>query len=210
MKLLKNICAAWERRKIKKLPVLHQGAARFYLKYKNKYSFGIGSYGLPVIHDWNEGTTLLIGSYCSISTNVQIFLGGNHRGDWISTYPFPAMIDEARCITDFGISRGSVIIGNDVWLCASCIILSGVTIGDGAIVAAGAVVCRDVEPYSIVAGNPARHVKWRYDEITRDLLLKSEWWKWPEQEIRNICHLLCSNDIDKFIEYTFDRKTNFV
>ncbi len=206
MKLLKKIFMALERKRIKKLPMLYQGQAKFHLKYSNKYTFGVGSYGLPAIHDWNEGSTLEVGSYCSIATDVQIFLGGNHRCDWISTYPFPVMVEEAQHVTDYGVSRGDVIVGSDVWLCSNAIILSGVTIGHGAVVAAGAVVSKNIEPYSIVAGNPARHIKWRFDEKIRSALLDIEWWNWPEHEIRNISCVLCSGNILELLGYAKRRK----
>ena len=181
--------------------MLYRGQAKFRLAYPGKYSFGLGSYGLPIVHDWNEGTTLSIGAYCSIAANVQIFLGGNHRSDWVSTYPFPAMVKEAAHVVGYGVSRGDVLIGSDVWLGTSCMILSGVSIGHGAIVAAGAVVSKPVEPYSIVAGNPATHIKWRFDEETRKALLASEWWNWPESEIRKIATILCSAEVHKLLAY---------
>lgn len=138
---------------------------------------------MPEVRDWGEGSTLRIGAYRSIAENVMILLGGNHRIDWVTSYPFPEFVEEARQIRDFGVTRGDVTISNDVWLGTGCTILSGVTIGDGAVVAAGAVVTRDVAPYAIVAGNPARTVRWRFDEATRDALCASAWWTWPEVEI---------------------------
>lgn len=169
------------------------------------YQIGLGSYGMPVVHDWNEGSTLQIGSYCSIASNVQIFLGGLHRTDWVSSYPFPAYLPEAAHIEGFGGTRGNVVIGSDVWLCSNCTILSGVSVGHGAVVASSAVVTRDVAPYSVVAGNPARHVRWRFDEETRIALLESAWWEWPEDEIRHIVDKLCNNDIAAFIAYARSR-----
>ena len=205
MKIFQGLLDSFRRKKIRKLPALHQGKARFVQKYGNRYKFGVGSYGMPIIHDWDEGSSLEIGSYCSIASNVQIFLGGNHRAEWVTTFPFPAMVEETRSIENYGVSRGSVVIGSDVWLCSGCMILSGVTIGHGAIVAAGAVVSRDVEPYAVVAGNPARVIKWRFDEATRKALLKSAWWTWPETEIREISPLLCNTDITGFLEYASHR-----
>lgn len=96
-------------------------------------------------------------------------------------------------------------IGSDVWLCANCIILSGVRIGHGAVVANGAVVSRDVEPYAIVAGNPADIVRWRFDESTRDALLETAWWTWPIEEIRAAVSLLCSEDVTTFLAYALSR-----
>lgn len=156
---------------------------------------------MPEVHDWNEGSTLRIGAYCSIASSVHIYLGGHHRIDWVSSFPFPAFTDEATHIADHVGTRGDVEIGSGVWLCSQSIILSGVKIGHGAVVAAGSVVSRDVEPYSVVAGNPARHVRWRFDERQRAALLEIAWWNWTEQEVRQSTHLLCSAQIDDFIEH---------
>lgn len=178
---------------------------KFRRKYPH-YELGPGTYGLPFVHDANEGTTLRIGSYCSIASGVQIFLGSHHRTDWVSSYPFPAFFEEARHIPDFGISRGDVTIGSDVWLCANCTILSGVTIGHGSVVGAGAVVTKNVEPYSIVAGNPAKHVRWRFDEETRQALLDIAWWAWSMTEVRQVVGLLCSDQIQDFLVYARERR----
>ncbi len=192
------------RRAIRKLPKIEQGGARFRLQYPD-YDYGYGSYGVPQVHDWHEGTTLRIGAYCSIATGVQIFLGGHHRADWVSTFPFPAMLPQASHIADYGGSHGDVRIGNDVWLCSNCTLLSGVTIGDGAIVAAGAVVARDVEPYAVVGGNPARFLKWRFPEEQRLALLQSAWWSWPKEEVQAVVGKLCSDDISGFLDYARQR-----
>jgi chloramphenicol O-acetyltransferase type B len=187
-----------------------QGFARQQAKFRKrypKYQLGVGTYGMPVVHDWNEGTTLRIGSYCSIAANVQIFLGGQHRIDWVTSYPFPSFLPEAIHIKNLSGSRGDVVIGSDVWLCFNCTILSGVTIGHGAIIASGAVISRDVEPYAVMAGNPARIVRWRFDEPTRQALLESSWWNWPEEEIRQIVDKLCSNDVAEFIAYARARNS---
>lgn len=86
-------------------PRFYRPQERFHRRYPN-YSIGLGTYGMPWVHDWSEGTTLRIGSYCSIADNIQIFLGGQHRIDWVSSYPFPAYLPEAEHIKDFGGSRG--------------------------------------------------------------------------------------------------------
>lgn len=186
-------------------PKVFSSQAKFKKLYPD-YEVGVGTYGVPNVHDWNEGTTLKIGAYCSIAGNVQIFLGGNHRTNWVSSFPFPKYFSELNClIKDFGVTKGDVIIGSDVWLARNCTILSGITIGHGAVVATGAVVTRDVAPYAIVAGNPAKQIRWRFDEATRSALLASAWWNWPEAEIRKIAVKLCSDDLTEFLTYAQSR-----
>ena len=183
--------------------------AKFTKRYPN-YSIGTASYGMPIVHDNHEGSTLKIGTYCSIASNVQIFLGGQHRTNWVSSYPFPyffAMDASYKEKYVAGSSRGDVIIGSDVWLCANCIILSGVTIGHGAVIANGAVVSRDVAPYSVMAGNPASQIKWRFDEETRNDLLASRWWDWSQSEIIHNLDKLMSDDLTGFLAYAKSRQS---
>lgn len=204
MKVIKKFLFRQAERRLKKLPALYRGQARFNLHYSGQYEFGVGSYGLPLVRDWKEGATLKIGAFCSIASNVQILLGGHHHTRWLSTYPFSSMLENAG-LPECSISRGNVLIGSDVWLCSDAIILSGVSIGHGAIVSAGSLVTRDVEPYSIVAGNPAAHVRWRFDEATRAALLDIAWWEWPVEEIVRIAPLLCSGDIVPLQDYAMKR-----
>lgn len=178
------------------------------LKFRKKYplyEIGVGTYGFPLVHDDDEGYTLRLGSFCSIASGVQIFLGMNHRTDWITTYPFPAFFDAASHIKKSSISKGNVTIGSDVWLCANCTILSGVNIGHGAVVGAGAVVTKDIEPYAIVAGNPAKMVRWRFDCKTRETLLGIAWWNWPLHELIRITDVLCSNNVEHLLAYAKNR-----
>jgi acetyltransferase-like isoleucine patch superfamily enzyme len=134
---------------------------------------------------------------------VEIFLGGYHRSEWISTYPFPAFAQwgpEAASIRGFAIGRGDVVVENDVWIGSQATIMSGVRIGSGAVIAARAVVSKDVPPYAVVAGNPARVVKFRFDDLTMRELLAISWWDWPDDKVREHIHQLMSGDVQGFIE----------
>lgn len=160
-----------------------------------EYSYADG--GLDVSFIENAG--LSIGKFCSIGKGCKVILGGNHRGDWISTFPFSALFPDSPDIADYQVSKGDVAIGNDVWIGAGVTILSGVTIGDGAIIGAGSVVVKDVAPYTLVAGNPAEFKKRRFDSETIQQLLDLNWWEWPEDEIREIIPILMSGDIEKLL-----------
>lgn len=171
---------------------LARDAARF------GWTIGDYSYGRPRVRHWGDGGALAIGRYCSIADDVTIFLGGNHRTDWVSTYPFsdfpdlwPGMRGRPSTLT----SRGAVRIGSDVWIGAGATILSGVTIGDGAVIGARAVVGRDVEPYGIAVGNPARTVRRRIDEPLRARLLALAWWDLPPETVARLAPLLQSDDV---------------
>ncbi|OQB29173.1 MAG: Streptogramin A acetyltransferase [Bacteroidetes bacterium ADurb.Bin174] len=167
------------------------------------YIIGDYTYGKPIVLHWGEKANLYIGKFCSIADNVTIFLGGNHRTDWVSTYPFNVLTDffpEAGEITGHPSTKGDVIIGNDVWIGHGATILSGVKIGDGAVVGAGAVVTKDVLPYEIVAGNPAKHIKMRFNEEQVSKLLDIKWWDWPVDKIKLNVFLLTSSNLENFIE----------
>jgi virginiamycin A acetyltransferase len=164
------------------------------------YGFSIGaySYGRPKVRFPESGRRLTIGRYCSIADKVEILLGGDHRLDWVSTYPFAAMrslFPDAQAPEDYHASRGDVVIGHDVWLGSGCMILSGVTVGHGAVVAARAVVTRDVPAYAVVAGNPARIVRHRFDAATVEALVATAWWDLPHPAVTRLVPLLQSGDV---------------
>jgi chloramphenicol O-acetyltransferase type B len=162
------------------------------------YRIGKWSYGNPAIFNRNEGTTFEIGSFCSIASGVKIFLGGEHRTDWVTTYPFNILWEQAKHITGHPRSKGNVIIGNDVWIGRDAVILSGVTIGDGAVIGARSLVAKDIPPYGIVGGNPARLLRKRFDEPTIERLLALKWWDWQDEKIERMLPLLLSSDLDAF------------
>ena len=130
---------------------------------------GIGSYGTINALSWNSGDErLIIGNYVSIAEGVKIILGGEHRYDIFTTYPFRAKTN--NIIEAF--SKGKVNISDFVWIGTNAILLSGINIGVGAIIAAGAVVTKDIEPYAIVGGNPAKIIRYRFSKDIIDALIK--------------------------------------
>lgn len=154
------------------------------------------------VRTWGEPAQLRIGSFCSIADRVVIFLGGNHRTDWVTTYPFPAFPErwpDASDIESAHSTKGDVIVGNDVWIGSNATILSGVTIGDGAVIGANSCVAADVAPYAVVAGNPARQIRLRFGPDTIERLLAIRWWAWNDELIEANVHRLCSGDVDGFL-----------
>lgn len=160
---------------------------------------------------------LIVGNFCSFGENVTCFLGGNHRTDWITTYPFGHT--HKNVFTTFNgkgypATKGDIIIGNDVWVAQNVTIMSGVTIGDGAVIANNSHVDKDVAPYSIVGGNPAKFIKYRFTPSQIEQLIQIRWWHWNDNKINQYAHLLCNNDVDEFIKACqlstkFDAKYKF-
>lgn len=144
-------------------------------------------YHYPINHD-----KLQIGKFCSIACGAKfLFNSANHTLSSLSTYPFPLFFEEwgleKKDVTNAWDNKGDIIIGNDVWIGYEAIILAGVTIGDGAIIGTRAVVTKDVPPYTIVGGVPAKPIKRRFSEETTSALLEIQWWNWSEERIaRNI------------------------
>jgi len=164
-----------------------------------RFEIGEGSYGDADILEFGNDGNITIGAYCSFAGGVKIFLGGEHRTDWVTTYPFIALEESLGHLQGHPHSRGDVVIGNDVWIGREAIVLSGVTIGDGAVVGARAVVRKDVPPYAIVAGNPANVMRMRFPPETVERLLRVAWWTWPRERILDAAPLLLTSDIEKFL-----------
>lgn len=166
-------------------------------------TYGKGSYGGVNLIGACEGKKCTVGNYCSLADGITVFLGANHRVDWISTYPFPSFTEKwsrATGITEHPSSKGDVIIGNDVWIGSFVTILSGVKIGDGAVIGACTVVSQNVPPYAIFVGNPGMVVRYRFSDGQIEKLLKIKWWNWDEDKINENIPLLCSQKIQEFID----------
>ena len=161
------------------------------------------TYGIPHVHAWGEGKKLTIGNFCSIAANCNIYLGGNHRSDWVTTYPFGHL--NQQVFNKFNgkghpSTNGDVIIGSDVWIGDNVTIMSGVTVGDGAILANNSHVVKNVDPYSIVGGNPAKLIKYRFTNEQITQLLEIKWWYWDDEKINKYTTLLCNSNIDNFLK----------
>lgn len=153
-------------------------------------------------YDFN-GDKLIIGKFCQIASGVEFIMNGaNHQMSAVSTFPFYTLEgwnQDTPKKEDMPI-KGDTIIGNDVWIGQNATILPGVKIGDGAIIGANSVVGCDVEPYSIVIGNPARMIKKRFDNELIDIMEKLKWWDKSIEEINNLIPLLTSSDLKLVLE----------
>lgn len=148
-----------------------------------------------------NGDKLKIGKFCSIACGAKfLFTSGNHTLRSLSTYTFPIFFEEwgldTKNIRDAWDNKGDIVVGNDVWIGYEAVILSGVTIGDGAIIGSRAVVTKDVPPYTIVGGVPARAIRKRFDEDTIAKLKALQWWNWDEEKISGSIAAIQSGDID--------------
>lgn len=154
-------------------------------------------YHYPINHD-----KLIIGKFCSIACGTKFLLNSaNHSLRSLSTYPFPLFFEEweqePRNVTMSWDNKGDIVIGNDVWIGFEAVILAGVTIGDGAVIGTRAVVTKDVPPYAIVGGIPAKPIKKRFSEKTIKALLQIQWWDWPKEKIQKLIPAIQSGSIEQ-------------
>lgn len=156
----------------------------------DRYSYGIEN---CKIYEWGEGKSLKIGSFCSIANGVEFYLGGEHQLDTFTTYPFGHIYTEYlpfEANPNHPLSKGDIVIGNDVWIGSNVTILSGVNIGHGAVLGANSLITKDVNPYCIVAGNPAKVIKQRFNYSIIEELLNLSWWNLDIEKISKIIPLL--------------------
>ena len=170
------------------------------------HSFTVGryTYGDLTVRWFGEPHRLNIGSFCSLAGGIWVYVGGNHVTDFVTTYPFGA---DGVWPSGHGpgglplcVGKGSVNIGNDVWIGDRAVIMSGVTVGHGAVIAANAVVSRDVPAYAVVAGSPAAVKRYRIAQEFIPRMLAVRWWDWEDEQIKRTLGLMLSPDIASFLE----------
>jgi len=177
------------------------GKFSYYSGYHHKHDF---VECVRYLHDKRKDVDRLkIGSYCSIGSGAVFMMAGNqgHCKDWVSTFPFFFQANIFKSAKNGFEKTGDTVIGNDVWIGSEAMIMSGITIGDGAIIAARAVVTKDVSPYSIVGGNPAVVIKSRFTDKEIEQLLFMKWWNWEEEKVKENMHLICSPSIEALWDY---------
>lgn len=157
------------------------------------------------IISWSDEYKIQVGKYCSIGRECNFFLHANHRPDWITTSsqlwgPVTPEIAEMHMQMGHPSCKGDITIGNDVWIGAKSTVMSGVKISDGVVIGSGSVVTKDVPPYAIVVGNPAKVIKYRFEEHQINDLLNIAWWNWSETKIKEESMMLWSKDINDFIK----------
>ena len=168
-------------------------------------SIGKHTYGFNNIRtlSWGEGSSLSIGAFCSLAENITIYLGGNHRIDWVTTYPFGHIHNDLFDKYDGSghpRSNGDVIIGNDIWIASNVTIMSGVKIGDGAVIASNSHIVKNVDPYTVVGGNPGELIKKRFSDEDIERLLRLKWWDMEDDIINEISPLLCSSNLEELFK----------
>lgn len=184
-------------------PNIIVGRYSYYSGYYHGHSFDdCARYLMP---DRNDVDRLIVGSFCSIGTGVSFMMAGNqgHRHEWISSFPFAYMFEvpEFHGASNGYLAAGDTVIGNDVWIGAEAMIMPGITVGDGAVIGSRALVTKDVEPYSIIGGSPAKEIRKRFSSEEIEMLLEMKWWDWKLKDLKEVMPLMCRSDIKALYAY---------
>lgn len=173
---------------------------------QNKFmTVGAHTYGQAfLLRTWRhvggciENTKLTIGKFCSLADGIEVFLGGNHLMNCVTTFPIRSLGVPTPIVEG---NNGDIVIQDDVWVGSRAVIMSGVTIGYGACIGAHAVVAKNIPPYAVAVGNPARVVKMRFSDDVIKRLLEMRWWDWPLDQIKRAGALLKAPEIDKVFAF---------
>ncbi len=162
---------------------------------------GRESYFAPTVDELGGGDSrVVVGNFASVAHDAICYLGGRHRSDWVAQFPLRERLRLPGAGEDgHTYGRGDIHLGHDTWITRGTVVMSGVTIGPGAVVATRSVVTRDVAPYAIVGGIPAREIGKRFDDEQIAALLRIAWWDWPVETIKERVGALCDADVDAFI-----------
>lgn len=169
----------------------------------DRLTVGRHTYGTPLVRWYRErrdDVRVTIGAFCSIADDVILMIGGDRPIDRASTYPFRIKFGLPGALEDgFGDSKGDIVIGNDVYIGRGVRIQSGVTVGDGAVLGSYAVITKDVRPYAVMGGNPAREIRRRFSDEHVEQLLRVRWWDWSDEELTELVPLLNDRPIEEFL-----------
>lgn len=174
-----------------------------YIIYEGRHTYGLEHL---IVHRWDDSTYLRVGSFCSIADAVRVLLGGNHRLDWMTTYPFGHVrkdvfpLGSVHGRTGHPASRGDVVVGNDCWIGHGALLLSGSPLSDGAVLGARSVLAGPTEPYGVYVGNPAKLSRKRFPDTVIEELLEIRWWEWPDDLINEAVPLLKSEPTPILLE----------
>jgi len=199
MRKLKMNLTSWHLHKIRLLERIRRIKTFLLTLGYTRPQTGAFTYGRPTIYSWG-GFEVSIGKFCSLSKGI-VIVGGEHNLHWVSTFPLRERFRlPGRGQDGHPTYKGPVTIGHDVWIGMGAFILSGVTIGDGSVVAARSVVTRDVPPYAIVAGNPAQVVRYRFEPDTIAALLRIKWWEWDLSRTVGNVNWLNGSGVEDFVK----------
>ncbi|RYD98499.1 MAG: type B chloramphenicol O-acetyltransferase [Sphingomonadales bacterium] len=183
-------------------PNIIVGRYSYYSGYYHGHSFDdCARFLLPM----PDADKLIVGSFCSIGSGAAFIMAGNqgHRNEWASTFPFHYMNDVEifAGAADGFLPAGDTVIGHDVWIGSEAIIMPGVKVGHGAVIGTRALITKDVEPYTIMGGNPAKPIRKRFSETEIALLLEMNWWDWTDNQLKAAMPLLASSNIAGLHQY---------
>ncbi|WP_025822250.1 type B chloramphenicol O-acetyltransferase [Shewanella marina] len=183
-------------------PNIIVGEHSYYSGYYHQHSFDdCARYLMP---DRDDVDKLIIGRYCSIGSGAVFMMAGNqgHQHHWASSFPFFYQDNPNFTDAKDGFERaGDTVIGDDVWIGSEAMLMSGINVGTGAVIASRAMVTKDVPPYAIIGGNPAKIIRYRFTESQIARLLEMQWCHWPDEQVKAAMALICSADIEGLYQY---------